>query len=174
MKRYLLIICACLLGAIALQAQPRGAHRHCAPNPKMFKEITDFKINFLAEKMSLSADQKEKFTRLYSEMSEQKRKIFDEIRAADKALRDNKEPSDKDYEEASRKIADAKIRDARLEKEYDAKFATFLSAKQIYQMKQGEEQFRRRCTEMHHKRRQGDKPPRLPKKQKPSSQNSSK
>ena len=146
MRKYLLLLLGCFMCVGAAMAQHK--HECRKPNPKMWKEIQDFKLKFLAQEMELNKDQQTRFFELYTEMSEKKREIFDEIRNTERKLENEKDASDKDYEEASRKLTEAKEKDAALEREYDAKFATFLSTRQIYKMKSGEEKFRRKMSKM--------------------------
>ena len=116
----------------------------------MMKEITEYKMKFLAQEMDLKEDQKEKFVELYQKMSEERMQNFRRMRQLEDSLKEN--ASEEDYKKASDGIADLKLADARIEKEYDAKFAKFLSQKQIYKMKEAEEKFRRKMHDMRQKR----------------------
>ena len=107
-------------------------------------------MKFLAQEMDLKEDQKEKFVELYQKMSEERMQNFRRMRQLEDSLKEN--ASEEDYKKASEGIADLKLADARIEKEYDAKFAKFLSQKQIYKMKEAEEKFRRKMHDMRQKR----------------------
>lgn len=135
-----------------------GAQRVGRPDPKMWKEIQEYKLKFLAQEMELKKDQQQKFFDLYTEMSEKKKALFDGIRQAEEELKNKKDPTEKDYEEASRRITEAKEKDAKIEKEYDAKFSKFLTKQQIYQMKSGEEKFRLKMHKMRHNGRRHKSP----------------
>lgn len=123
---------------------------------KVFKEIQEYKIKFLAQEMELKGDQMKKFAETYSRLSEERKKNFMEMRRLEKQLDENS--SDKDYREINEKLANDRLRDAELEKEYDAKFSKFLTPKQIYKMKAAEDKFRRKMHEMGRKHRhKGDR-----------------
>lgn len=151
MKRYFTLVVLLMVCAVCVMAQRPGR-----PDPKMWKEIQDYKINFLSQEMDLQKDQEKKFKDLYTEMEGKKRAIFDEIRSIQESL-DKKDASEKEYEAATKKLDALHAKDAALNKEYDKKFKSFLSARQIYKMKAGEDKFRQRMQQMrykgkHHKR----------------------
>lgn len=124
------------------------------PDPKMLREIQEYKMKFLAQEMEIKPDQKEKFVELYQKMSSERHSNFEKMRKLEASLNEN--TSDADYKAATDAMADLRIKDAALEKKYDAEFAKFLTHKQIYQMKRGEEKFRRKMAGMHHKRKKAN------------------
>lgn len=146
MKRHILLFLGVLLCFGSVMADRKSPDK--GPNPKMWKEIQDFKMKFLAQEMNLDREQRVKFYETYSELSEKKKNLFCEIRRIEKQLEENKNATDEEYAAASARIVEAKEKDAALDKEYDARFAKFLSSKQIYQMKNGEEKFKRKMAEM--------------------------
>ena len=145
MKRLVLILVAILSIGFAVSASEQGQK----PQPKMWKEIQEYKLKFLAQEIELKEDQKAEFVDTYNAMSQQKFKNFDEMSSLEKKLNDNS--TDAQYKEVSDKIAELKMKDAQLEKVYDEKFSKFLTQKQIYKMKAAEEKFRQKMREMHHK-----------------------
>ncbi|MDE6559198.1 MAG: hypothetical protein K2K29_04880, partial [Muribaculaceae bacterium] len=132
-----------------MYAHPDGRR---GPDEKKLKELRDYKIKYLAQEMELKEDQKAKFVELYEKMSEEKRKNFESMRSMERRLK--KDATEAEYKELSTKISDCRIRDAQIDKEYDARFAEFLSQKQIYKMKEAEEKFHKKMMDMHHKRRE--------------------
>lgn len=178
MKRIGLIVallCALVLPARAQEVEPLC--KECAPaecthveddhhgkdgkkhggkkedKDKMFKEIQEFKLKYLAQEMGLSEAQRKEFNEVYTQMSMEKGMIFNSCRKIEKDLKDNPNLTDEDYAKASEKLEAAREKEALLDKTYDAKFATFLSAKQIYKMKQAERAFLEKLREMRHKKR---------------------
>lgn len=145
MKKYILVITALLCSVFALSAQGRQK-----PDKEMFKEIQEYKMKYLAQEMELKEDQKEKFIELYQQMSDERHSNFQQMRRLEKSLKDD--ASEEEYKKATEGIADLKVKDAQIEKEYDAKFAKFLTQKQIYKMKEAEEKFRKKMHEMRQKR----------------------
>lgn len=154
MKKFILFAAALFLFSLASFAQ--GKHDK-GLDPKMMKEIQDFKVKFLAQEMELDDAQKTKFADLYNKMCEEKRKNFDALRALEKKLKETPEASEEAYEEVSDKILSARVRDAEIEREYDAKFAKFLTKKQIYKMKEAENTFRHKMRAMHKKHKDNKK-----------------
>ena len=85
-------------------------------------------------------------------MSKEKRQVFREVRKAERELKHKKNPTEADYEAVSRLQTAAKEKDADIDRAYDAKFATFLSQRQIFKMKEAEDKFRARMNEMKQKK----------------------
>ena len=107
---------------------------------EMFKEIQECKLKYLAQ------------------MSMEKGKIFHECHNIEKELKENPNLTDEDYAKASEKLEAAREKEALIDRVYDAKFATFLSAKQIYKMKQAERAFLEKLRDMRrHKKTSGKK-----------------
>lgn len=153
MKRFILLIVACvILGSASAFAQKQERDRE-----NFLKELQEFKLKFLAQEMELREDQKKSFNELYTQMTEERKKTFDEAFALKKKLRKNKDATEADYEAAAKAMTQAKERDAAIEKKYDEKFATFLSSKQIYQMKQAEEKFRQKMEKMRKEKKESNK-----------------
>lgn len=142
-RRYFLILIFALIGVSSIYAQGEKKSRE-----DMRKEIMEFKIKFLAQEINLQKDQQEKFTELYSQLSQEKMKIFSNAMKIERKVRNSSNATEADYAEASKAMAEAKAKDIELEKQYDKKFATFLTSKQIFQLKGAEEKFRRKMDEM--------------------------
>lgn len=105
------------------------------------KEMTEFKLKFIADEMGLKDDQRKQFMEVYGQMESERRAIFHKIKTAEKQIKDNKNATEADYEKANQEITEARDRMAAIDKKYDEKFATFLSKKQIYRMKEAENKF---------------------------------
>ena len=72
-------------------------------------------------------------------------------------MKENKNATEQDYEALSEAINTSKIEDAEMEKRYDGQFSKFLTGKQIFKMKEGEESFRKKMREMRREKRHGKK-----------------
>lgn len=121
-------------------------------DPKtMRKEILEFKMKFLAQEMDLREDQQKRFFDLYTQMSNEKAKLFRETRQLEKKIDNN--ASEAEYEAVSRAITAAKEKDAEIDRRYDAKFSEFLTSKQLFKMKSAEKKFRQKMHEMRHKKK---------------------
>ncbi len=147
MNKFLLLLILVISACI-----PTFAQKEKSPQ-EMRREIHEFKLKYLAQEMDLKEDQQKKFFDLYNQMTEERVKVFKETRALEKKLAESDQATDAEYEAVTRSITAAKEKDAAIEKKYDEKFATFLSAKQIYKMKEAEQKFRKKIHEMHHKKR---------------------
>lgn len=132
---------------------PALAQNKCRDREAMRRELHEFKLKFLAQEMDLKEDQQKRFFDLYNQMSEEKIKVFKETRRLEKKLAGSDEASEAEYEAVSKAITAAKEKDAEIEKRYDAKFAQFLTPKQIFKLKSAEEKFRDKMHEMRHKKR---------------------
>ena len=153
MKRFLLIMM--MLAAALAAAMPQAPDKGCKrPSPK---EINEFKMKYLAQEMELSEEQTQKFIELYSKMSDERFARFRKVKELEKRVKENKNASEQDYEALSEAMNTAKIEDAEMGKRCDAQFSKFLTGKQIFKMKEGEESFRKKMREMRREKRHGKK-----------------
>lgn len=141
MKKFLLAIIMILCAAVPSMAQHRGGG-------EMNKEVQEFKVKFLAQEMDLSKAEQKKFEEVYNKYTEEKRAAFKDARALEKKVKHAKNATDADYAAVTDAMSKAKAKDAEIEARYEKKFASFLSKKQIYKMKEGEEKFRHKMREM--------------------------
>ena len=150
MIRHLLIIMTLIFGLTAgASAQLRGGH---GDREKMMKELREYKIKFLAQEMNLEDGQKERFVELYNEMSDKRADCMRDARNMERELKKKNGATEADYQAVTDAMAKAKARDAAIEKNYDDQFAKFLSQKQIFKMKEAENEFRKKMSEMRQKR----------------------
>jgi hypothetical protein len=118
---------------------------------QMMKEIREFKLKFLAQEIDLKEDQKARFIELYSEMSDKRAECMKDALRMERSVKKNADATEADYQKATDAMTKAKAEDAAIEKAYDDKFAQFLSQKQIYKMKEAENEFRKKMSEMRHR-----------------------
>ena len=149
MKRTILIFTMLLAFLIPAVAQQHGKKS----KEEIRKEMREFKMQFLAQEMELKGDQIQKFNALYSQMNDERWRLFRETKALEKKVKESRDASEADYKAATKALTQAKERDAAIEKAYDAKFAKFLTQKQIFKMKAAEEEFRERIRKMHRENR---------------------
>lgn len=146
---YMLImtLLACILPGYA-QDKPKKSRA------EMHKEMVEFKTKYIAQEMELTDEQKEKFAPLYEQMDRERWQLFRETRALEKKLKNDKTATDADYEAAVKAVNEAKEKGAEIEKNYNEKFKKFLSAKQLYKMKEAEDAFNQRMMKMRMERKQ--------------------
>lgn len=147
MKRYIILIVAliCLAGAAFATETDKGKE-------DMRKELREYRIKFIAQEIGLRADQQQKFAQTYEAMLQEKHKVFSEARAFERKVKKSAHATDEDYSKAAQMMSSAKIKEGEIDRKYDAIFATFLSSKQIYKMKEAEQKFRQRLQEMRSKK----------------------
>lgn len=148
MKHILLLFVAVLL-AFPVAAQQKGQKRHHA---EMRREFREFKIKYIAQEIEVSPAQIKEFTELYSQMEEERHKVFSATRKLERSVKANKNATEKDYQALSEAMTEAKAKDAAISKRYDEEFSRLLTAKQVYKMKDAEEGFRRKMQEMRQKK----------------------
>ncbi len=148
MKRYFLILLLAILTFPTAFAQDKD-------KAKMKEELQQFKIDFLAKEMNLSEKEKAEFTPLYKEYDESRRQAGSEAWKFERELKKKKDASEADYKRLSELQQKAREKDNEIVKKFDARLESFLTAKQIYQMHQGEEKFFEKMKEMRKKKHDG-------------------
>lgn len=121
---------------------------------EMRREIQEFKIRYLAQEMELTDEQKSKFEPLYNRMSTERWQLFQNARRLERKVKKDKNATEADYQAAAKAMTEAKEKDADLMKNYDAQFSKFLSSKQMFKMKESEQEFDKRMRKMRHDRKQ--------------------
>ncbi|MDE6682560.1 MAG: hypothetical protein K2J87_03955 [Muribaculaceae bacterium] len=138
MKKLYLIIVLAFLAVLPVTAQERGKL-----TPEKRKEFREYKMKFLAQEMGLKEESRKKFFEVYNQLSDERYDVRSEMHEINHKVKDNT-ATDKDYATLNR----LKEQDAEIDKKYDAKFATFLSSKEIFKMKEAENVFRQKLHEM--------------------------
>ena len=155
--RKLFILIVIFLGGLTIaygqEERPDKKDKDPVKKEKMFREVQEFKMKYIAQEMDLSEVQKKRFYELYEEMNESKKECYQEAVVMDRRLKEEKNASDEDYQQVRTAFNEANAKWAEIQKEYDEKFSEFLSPKQMYKMKEGEENFRAKFDEMKHSRR---------------------
>lgn len=158
MTRKLLLFLFLILGvSVSVCAQGPGPDHGKKDRDKMMKEVREFKIKYIAQEIELQDNQKEQFVALYNEMSDKRDGVMREAFKLERKVKRDSNATEADYKAAADAMNKARAEDAAIEKEYDEKFAKFLTSKQIYKMKSAEEEFRRKMEEMRHNKKKRDK-----------------
>lgn len=119
---------------------------------EMRREIQEFKIKYLAQEMELTDEQKEKFEPLYGRMCTERWQLFQTARQMERKVKKNAQATEADYQAAAKAMTEAREKDAELMKNFDAQFSKFLSSKQMFKMKEAEQDFDKRMRKMRHDR----------------------
>lgn len=128
-----------------------------AKREQMYREVQDFKMRYLAKEMDLTEAQRGKFFELYEEMTQNKRECYKAAREMDRKLRKDKNATDADYQRVTMAYNQASAEWNQIEVKYNEKFAEFLTPKQIYKMREAENEFRSKLEEMRHGRKKDHK-----------------
>lgn len=123
-----------------------------------FKELRQYKHNFLSKELDLTKEQEAKFFPMYDEMDDAMFKVNREARAMEKKITKSSEKvSDLEYEKAAEAMYEVKGKEAAIEKQYFTKFKTVLTPKQLFELKQAERRFTDKLMKEHSKARSGKK-----------------
>jgi len=133
MKRYLLA----LLVMVSLVASAQG-------NKKWAQEMLDAKHKMLIEQVELTDAQQKSFMPVYEEMEKE---IYQTNRSARQlaasVAKKGAQATEAEYQQAAEALSNAKVHEGEIEAKYFAKFAKMLSKKQLFLLKQAENNFTR-------------------------------
>lgn len=131
--------------------QGKGGDGKCHKDKKeMIKEIREFKVEFLAKEMELTAAQKKKFAEVYAERMEELHTYMEKSHALEKRMKSDKNISEEEYAKAIATLDEYRDKCQEIEKRNDAKLKTFLSQKQMFRMRDAERKFRDTMHKMKH------------------------
>lgn len=123
-----------------------------------FKELSQYKRDFMTKELSLNEQQQKKFFPIYEEMERKIMKANDETRALERKIDHSKEKvSDLEYEKAAEAQFEVKAREAAIEASYLPKFKQVLTPKQLYKLKHAEKKFTRELMKQHQMKQQKKK-----------------
>lgn len=148
MVKHLLLILTFIFGC-AFTAFPHDKDEKKGED--MRKELREFKVKFIAQEIGLREDQKDRFVELYNEMNDKRMAAMHDAWKMSMDLRKKENATEADYQAVTDAMTKARTEDAAIEQSYDEKFSKFLTQKQIYKMKEAENEFRKKMSEMRHK-----------------------
>lgn len=147
---FFILTIAFLINGAAAAAQPKNSTDN--DRQKWFKEMRDYKHNYLAKELDLSREQQRKFFPVYDEMEDETNRLSQETRQLeDKVAKEGDKATDIEYEKATEALFEQKCKEGEIEKTYMKKFQTILSKKQLFQLKGAERKFTRDIMK-HHRR----------------------
>ena len=106
-SKHVLLLILSVIMAFPLAAQKEGGKRSRA---EMRREFKEFKIKYIAQEIELGASQIQEFTELYSQMEDEKHKVFSATRKLERSVKANKNATEKDYQSLSEAMTDAKAK----------------------------------------------------------------
>jgi hypothetical protein len=110
-------------------------------DPKAQERIQNLRIAYITEKLGLTTEQAEKFWPIYREFSQERKKIGQEFRDAQRRL-DPKNPDPKKQQEVLDLGLRLKERELNLEKDYSGRLREVITAQQMLNLRKAEGDFR--------------------------------
>lgn len=158
MKRFTLIwaLMAAVLFPLASFAQSRTISS--ADRQRWLSEIREYKHDFLIKELNLNKEQQRDFLPLYDEMEDEIERINSETRDLEARVRDNKDASAVEIENAARTIFEQKRAEGQVEMTYFERFKSILTPAQLLNIKPVERKFTQALVKQHRRMRSADKP----------------
>lgn len=110
-------------------------------DPKAQERIQSLRIAYITEKLGLTTEQAEKFWPLYREFSQERKKLGQELREAQRQI-DPKNPDPKKQQDLLDLGLRLKERELKLEKDYSGRLREVISAQQMLNLRKAEGDFR--------------------------------
>lgn len=147
------LILALLLFTVFAWATPYAAAQRQekrADRTEWTKQMRRYRAEFVADKIELTAEQREKFIPLYEEMDAKTSKIEHEARAMERDVRKKgTAATDTEYEKTAEALAELKAKQGAVEKEYFDKYRKILTPKQLFKLNNAEREFMRQLMDRH-------------------------
>lgn len=157
MKRALTFAIVSLMACVSLWAQskPGGTQED---RRKWFREMTQYKHEFLAKELDLTKEQEAKFFPVYDKMENETRELNRQARKMEKSVEEKGDKATElEYEKAAEALQELKGKESAVEMRYFAEFKTILSKKQLFRLKQAERKFTHTIMN-HHRAPKGSRP----------------
>lgn len=146
---FIIIAIFAQLSIIDAQKKPSKEERQ-----RWFKEMREYKHNFLIKELDLTKEQQQAFFKVYDEMEDECHKINGETRKMQRDLikkGKNDNITDVEYEKAAEALFELKGKEAQIEMKYFEQFKDILSKKQLFLLKAAEDKFTRHLMKQHSK-----------------------
>lgn len=154
---FFLLSVTLLVNGLTASAQPK-----CCANSeerqKWFKEMREYKHNFLTKELDLSREQQREFFPLYDEMEDLTFQLINETRLLERKVADNGDKAtDIELDKATEALFELKCKEGEIEKNYLKKFQPILSKKQLFLLKRAERKYIRDIMKHNRRLRSGNK-----------------
>lgn len=160
MKRFFIITVLTFIASLFMTDVSAKQTPSKSNNRRAWKvELQSVKTDYLAKKLDLTDDQREKFAPVYKQMEAELREVTESTSAVIDSVRTKgKAATDADYRRASRAAFDLKSREAAIEKKYYARFERILTPAQLFSLKDAEIQFTKELMKKHSSMRKTQRP----------------
>ena len=149
MKKISIIILALMFFAsfstIDAQKKPSKEGRQ-----QWFKEMREYKHNFLSKELDLDDNQKEAFFKIYDAMEDETFNLHHGTRKLQRELiKKEADVTDIEYEKAAEALFELKYKEAQIGLKYFEQFKTVLTKKQLFLLKKAEDKYTRHLMKQH-------------------------
>lgn len=158
MKRILTALILCLL---CVSGQAYAQNKSDKPTPEEWArfrtEVRNYKHDFLARELELTAEQKREFFPVYDEMDDEIERINADTRSLAGRVFADPNASDVAVEAAARAVYGQKKAEGEVEERYFDRFKQILTPRQLLKLRHAERQFTQRLMRHHNKNKARDK-----------------
>jgi len=130
-----------LVAHLILAQQPTDELDAIQQDPKAQERINNLRIAYLTEKLGLTSEQAEKFWPVYREFAQERSKLRNELRDAQRGI-DPNNPDPRKQEELVNLGLKIRQRELELEKDYSDRLLKVISAQQVLNLRRAEQDFR--------------------------------
>lgn len=155
--RFIVMLTVLLITSVSgISAQNRPSAQH-TDRQKWEAEMTQYKHDRLTKELGLKDDQTTRFFALYDAMDRERRAVFSNESRTRKELKRKANPTDKDYNEATKISLAVNANVNRIETKYYQEMGKILSPKQLYQLRLAEQnlnkEFRKHARDLQKKKK---------------------
>ena len=119
-----------------------------------FKEMREYKHNFLIKELDLDKEQQEAFFPIYDSMEDETFKLHHGTRKLQRDLsKKDADVTDIEYEKAAEALFELKYKEAQIELKYFEQFKNVLTKKQLFLLKKAEDKYTRHLMRQHDKQK---------------------
>lgn len=153
-KKYIILLLVSVLMPVAVSAQkPSSRERE-----SWMREMQQVKNDYIARKLCLSEEQKEKFFPLYTRMDAEVREVTEQVMRMEMDVRKKgDDATDLECEKAAEALFELKGKEARIELKYLKNFKSILTPKQLLDLKKAERDFSKDLMKKHREKRKSRK-----------------
>ena len=130
----------------------QNKHERTEDHSRMIQEYREYKMKLIAQELDLKGETRNKFFETYQQMCNERGPVMHKLGEARRKIKYQKNLSEEEYEQINRQMTECRDEAANIEKKYFEKFGTFLTQKQIYEMKTVEDRIHTKAKELKKKK----------------------
>lgn len=152
MKKILIAFLCCIVAG-CIGSTLSAQNNNQAQREQWYRNMIKTKIEFLAKEMNLTPDQRTKFEKQYTAMSNETAKLSHETRSLSRTIAKKSDATDLEYDKAAEAMAEFKLKEGAIELKYHNQFKTYLNKRQLFKLKRGEHKWMKELMKHRGKRR---------------------